>query len=82
MPPQQALDQKNNAHIEVGSHALPARVNLNWHPCQFTPIWTPFFCGLERGMKKTDLWGMGVFNRPFCVLEMKRFRGVYGQGCP
>lgn len=26
---------------------------LATHPCCFTPMWTSFFCGLERGVKKT-----------------------------
>jgi len=79
--PEQALHQKNNAHIEVGSHVLPARVNLKQHPCYFTPIWTPFFCGLERGKAKKRILRIGFFIRPLCVLEMNRFRWVYRQGC-
>ena len=47
--PYQALHRKNSTHIAVDSHAVPPRVSLKRHPCRFTPIWTPFFRGLERG---------------------------------
>ena len=62
--PEQALSQKNDAHITVAPHVLPARVDLKQHPCCFTPIWTPFFCGLERGEENTELSRIGVFKPP------------------